>query len=453
MACSMCGSETDLILVRRGPAGSTDVRLCDDCARVGGLRARGGSITIDFDALLGGDRVEKTEEFSCPECGMDSRRLKRTGRIGCLRCLDVFRDDIRRYRAHRRQLPDLAPRAIGSASRPALLQGRLRAGRLYPGLPLPEIHAPHATAALFTSLFSRLGFSVRRLTDLSNAERENLAIDAGPPASWMKDGEALVATREGGATLGLCDCDDHISFRISTRGADLIRSEAELREVLREADELVASVKDREFDRISRSLRGFGEDLEAEILLHLPALQMSGKLDRALKSALAEGWSIEGLSGSETGSAGALWSLRAGDGLVASPAALASAASRLADLEVATGRELVSKAQDELLERAGRAYGLLAMARSVAFGEGLDALSDLRLGALSGMVPWLSERTLGDLLRSSLYDTAHWPGGLLPTVGPPGSLARERVRYIRARLGVDEPFATSGLFLQPEGGR
>lgn len=459
MACSVCGAESDIVLLRRGPSGAAEESLCQDCAREKGLRARGGSIAIDFDALLGRAAPASSGLSSCPDCGNDIESLRRTGRIGCLRCVDIFRDEIRDRLSRRRPLVGLRDgvgRKAGAtdARPPAFLHGRLRIGRFWPGLPLPGPKNPRPARELALDLLPKAGFTVKRLSELRSEEWSRLMVAASPPPFWLADGESLVGFKEGTPLICLVDCDDHISLRIYAEYLDLLRYEGELRAAQSEIDSLHIPLRDRDFGFLSRSFWAFGEGPSGEILMHLPALEMGGALDQVLRAVLSEGWSLEGRAGSDQGSAGALWLLKAGEELEASSEALAGAALRLATMEASTLRELAAKAGEELLDRGGRAYGLIAKARSLSVGESLEALSDLRLAVLGGFVPGLSADRLGELLLFGHSPAAGWQEDAGPTAHKrlPGLEARERAKRLRSSLGIDEAFAMPGPFLKTQGG-
>jgi protein arginine kinase len=270
----------------------------------------------------------------------------------------------------------------------------------------------------------------------------------------LADSESLVGFKEGTSLVCLVDCEDHLSLRISSVEPERLRYEGELREAQREIDGLLAPVRDREFGAVSRSYWDFGEGLAGEILMHLPALEMGGALDQVLRVALSEGWSLEGLAGSDQGSAGALWSLKAGEELEAPTEALVGAALRLAAMEASTLRELAARAGEELLDRGGRAYGLIAKARSLTVGESLEALSDLRLAVLGGYVPGFSADRLGELLLfgNSPDSGRRDDAATMANKRLPGQAARERAIRLRSSLDIDEAFAMPGPFLKTQGG-
>jgi len=459
MACSICGAEADIVLLRRGPSGAAEESLCQDCAGEKGLRARGGSIAIDFEALLGRAVPASSGLSSCPDCGHDIDSLRRTGRIGCLRCIDVFRDEIRDRLSRRR--PAAFPRdgverkvGAGALRLPSFLQGRLRIGRVWPGIPLSGPKNPHPAREQALSLLPKAGFGLRRLGELRTEEWSRLVVAASPPPFWLADSESLVGFKDGTSLVCLVDCDDHLSLRISAADPELSRYEGELLAAQREIDSLIDPVRDQEFGFVSRSFWDFGAGLTGEILMHLPALEMGGALDQVLRAALSEGWSLEGRSGSDHGSAGALWLLKAGEELEAPPEALAGTALRLAAMEASTLKELVARAGEELLDRGGRAYGLITKARSLSVGESLEALSDLRLAVLGGYVPGFSADRLGELLLLGHSPGAGRQDASTPIANTrlPGLEARERANRLRSSLGLDEPFAMPGPFLKTQGG-
>ncbi|HUX38386.1 MAG TPA: hypothetical protein VMV44_10840 [Rectinemataceae bacterium] len=469
MACTICGAEADLILVRRGPNGASDESLCGRCARERGLKTRGGSIEIAFEKLLG-NKSTPSSSVSCPVCGMKEETLRKSRRIGCSACVDAFRDELRllllskkRARASRAKDPSVGGHPYGSenegcpASLPAILRSHVRVERMFPGLPLPGMKAVrHPASSAAGALLARAGYAVSSLEDLDGAGLSSLSQQAMPSSSWIEDRDSIVGVKEGRGIFCLVDSGDHLSFRISRAGSDLVGIEAQMRSEIDAIDVLSEPARDPEFGILCASIEMMGEAKHADVLLHLPALTKSGGLDRILKAVMAEGWSLEGRYDAEAdfgagaSSNAALWSLSGAPEREWSTEGLAYVAGRIAEVEESARKDLAIHAMLDLLDAASRAFGLISYAWSLSLGESLTALSDLRLAALSGLVPHLEAQTLGELLAAIASE-----GGASPRTeggGQDRAPGRSRARWLRSVFGLDEPFAMPGPFLKIEGG-
>ncbi len=146
---------------------------------------------------------------------------------------------------------------------------------------------------------------------------------------------------------------------------------------------------DPDFGYLSSKVENCGTGAVLSAELHLPALEASGLLERAVKSLMGAGYIVRGLYGAgDASSAGCLyevstgWSYGAGAAEIAG--AFGSAILRVAESELHTQNELVSKELEELQDRAGRALGVLQNCRFIDSLEAVDLLSPLRLAALCG---------------------------------------------------------------------
>jgi protein arginine kinase activator len=100
MSCDACGAEEATVAYAEIVDGVLSTwRLCDECARkrgVGGsLSSLAGPLANVLSGLLGDDFVESDEGQACPACGRTYGTFRRTGRLGCARCYEVFSDELR----------------------------------------------------------------------------------------------------------------------------------------------------------------------------------------------------------------------------------------------------------------------------------------------------------------------------------------------------------------------
>ena len=167
---------------------------------------------------------------------------------------------------------------------------------------------------------------------------------------------------------------------------------------------LVPFAFDEDFGYVCERLCDFGSGLSIGALLHLPALGQAGQLDRALRSLLAHGLEVEGYYGAEGGSTGDLYRVSTVDSQDQDAAAMAAdfamVMGRMVLAERSARETLLSGRREELLDRAGRALGLLQNCRFLGVAEGAAALSALRLATLVGLTEGIDAATVGARLRT-----------------------------------------------------
>ncbi|MDR0532791.1 MAG: UvrB/UvrC motif-containing protein [Verrucomicrobiales bacterium] len=95
MICEKChASEATVFLTQIVEGEMRKVDLCEKCAREMGVNQSAGfSLT---DLLLKGSTFQaKTKVKSCPVCGFSEQELRKTGRLGCPKCYEVFTDIVK----------------------------------------------------------------------------------------------------------------------------------------------------------------------------------------------------------------------------------------------------------------------------------------------------------------------------------------------------------------------
>ncbi len=106
MLCSLCHENEACIFVEQTNAAAPRKKmcLCVDCARQFGIspntRTMNKSLTALFDAFMKvskADDVYKNSPDSkklCPVCGSSLLSIKKTRKVGCPECYEIFKDDI-----------------------------------------------------------------------------------------------------------------------------------------------------------------------------------------------------------------------------------------------------------------------------------------------------------------------------------------------------------------------
>ena len=95
MKCDVCAATTaSVFLTQIGKGDMQKINLCESCAKEKGVTDPTGFQLADM--LLGfgsGTKVETSpQEKSCPACGMTQSTFRKTGRLGCSACYNVFGD-------------------------------------------------------------------------------------------------------------------------------------------------------------------------------------------------------------------------------------------------------------------------------------------------------------------------------------------------------------------------
>ena len=155
---------------------------------------------------------------------------------------------------------------------------------------------------------------------------------------------------------------------------------------------------------LTSSLSNCGTGLRLSVMVHLPGLALSGKLDGALAAARTLGGAVRGLYGEHSGAVGDVYQISNGVSLGLSErqirARLAAVTTFLSTDEAAS-RELLWLRQRSLVEeKVADAQAQLKAAERLSAEEAMGILSVLRLGALLEMPTGVTNRAFNELLAS-----------------------------------------------------
>ena len=97
MKCDVCDAKPASVFLTQIVKGEMQkINLCEDCAKEKGVTDPTGFQLADM--LLGfgqGSKVEsQPKEKACPACGMTQSTFRKTGRLGCAACYNVFGDGL-----------------------------------------------------------------------------------------------------------------------------------------------------------------------------------------------------------------------------------------------------------------------------------------------------------------------------------------------------------------------
>jgi protein arginine kinase len=158
---------------------------------------------------------------------------------------------------------------------------------------------------------------------------------------------------------------------------------------------------DAQFGFLTACPTNAGTGLRASAMLHLPALEIAGKLEKTRKWAQNHGFTLRGTFGEGSKVWGHLHQLsnEATLGLDETEILLEmeDATREICERERAAREMLPTQFEIEARDRIGRAFGLLRYARTLSCREATDALSMVRLGHEIGWMKGLSRQKLNQL--------------------------------------------------------
>ena len=182
-----------------------------------------------------------------------------------------------------------------------------------------------------------------------------------------------------------------------------------------------------------------GTGMRASMLVHLPALVLTGQVDRVLQGIGQMGLAVRGFYGEGSEVMGNLFQISNRTSLGTSELdilqSLDNVVSKVLEMEC-RGREILLRdARSQIEDKIWRAYGLLKYARRVTSQEVMSLSSAVRLGKCIGIIGNVSVGALNRMLFIS--QPAHLQKRLGREMSP-GERDEERANMVRSILEQEE---------------
>ena len=182
-----------------------------------------------------------------------------------------------------------------------------------------------------------------------------------------------------------------------------------------------------------------GTGIRVSIMLHLPALTMTGYIRGFLESCGKLGLAVRGLYGENTEAHGNMLQLsnqitlgKSEKDIVES---INSIGRQIIEQERLLRQELLNKNKNKFEDRIMRSYGILKYSRILTLEEALKRLSDIRLGINLGIIKDLSQMDVNEMILMIQ------PGSLQEYAGELLNAEKRdilRAEFVRNRIGNDK---------------
>ncbi len=211
-----------------------------------------------------------------------------------------------------------------------------------------------------------------------------------------------VLINRNGSICAMINEEDHLRMQCFLPGLQV----RECYRQVQELDDAMESQLDYAFD----SRRGYltscptnvGTGMRASLMLHIPAIVMSGQINSVFHTLGQLGMTVRGLYGEGTEVVGNLFQLSNQITLGQSEddinQNISSISARIIEQERLTRDKLKGEMPYQLEDTIGRAYGILTNARLMTSNEALVLLSSVRLGVDMGLVKDIKLRALNELI-------------------------------------------------------
>ena len=216
-----------------------------------------------------------------------------------------------------------------------------------------------------------------------------------------KDKEKAILINDDENICAMIHTDDHIRIQVFGAGLELdslLNLSIELDEFL---DEKLKFAFNEKYGFLTACPIEAGTAMKASVMVHLPALQITGNMGKVLEIINNFGMNVTGIHGEGSKSEGALYQISNKQTLGISEKEIIKKLKLIADKIIEQermARKYLTKNRLNLEDRLYRDYGILTNCRKISEEECKDLLSTLKLGTDLGLINELTDLKINKLL-------------------------------------------------------
>ena len=188
--------------------------------------------------------------------------------------------------------------------------------------------------------------------------------------------------------------EDHLRIQVFSAGLDLENLKNLIVEIDVKIDEACHYSCDRKYGYLTTCPTNVGTGMKVSVMVHLPALTITGNINKVLQIVNSFGMNIRGLYGEGTQSLGNIYQISNNQSLGLTEDEIVKnlniITSKIIEQE-RLARKNLTKEPLELEDRICRSYGILTNARKLTSEECLKLWSDVKLGMDLGIIEGLTD--------------------------------------------------------------
>jgi protein arginine kinase len=232
--------------------------------------------------------------------------------------------------------------------------------------------------------------------------------------------------------------EDHLRIQVLRSGFQLEEAYHQIDRIDDILEERLDFAFNRRFGYLTACPTNVGTGIRVSVMLHLPALKLTGEIDKVRRAARDMHLAVRGLFGEGSEAMGDLYQVSNQTTLGKSDREILaefehSVVPQIISYEQQARQALMRQREAQLDDKVWRAWGTLTHARVLGTEEVLQLLSHLRLGVNLGRINTVDLRTLNELFLITQ------PAHLQRITGAsldPAARRIARARLVRQRLGT-----------------
>ena len=196
--------------------------------------------------------------------------------------------------------------------------------------------------------------------------------------------------------------EDHLRIQSMVSGLRLQKAYEHAKKIYKAIEAKYPYAFDERFGYLTACPTNVGTGLRASVMLHLPALTISGRITRLIRSIIQLGYSVRGLYGEGSEALGNIYQISNQRTMGVSEEDTIEQLTKIVEGIIAEERKsrqsLLHNDKEGLEDVLWRSYGVLQYARRVNGKEALTKLSDIQLGVDLEILPSWSKDSFNELI-------------------------------------------------------
>ena len=276
-------------------------------------------------------------------------------------------------------------------------------------------------------------FELYDLDKLSRTEKISM-LEEHLISPQMVDGQGHSVLVNKNKTMSIMFMEeDHIRLQVIMGGYCLDEAYDLADKVDDVIEESLTYAFDERFGYLTACPTNAGTGLRASVMMHLPALKLTGNIGRVTQSVASVGIAVRGLYGEGSEADGCLYQIsnQITMGLTEKEIIekVKAAVDKLSEMEKQARAALEKSHKLEIEDKVCRSYGILKYARSITSAEAKSLLSDVMLGQNMGIIKCDGDMTPIELMVKTAPSVIAGGKELAP-----GERDKARADLIRANI-------------------
>jgi protein arginine kinase len=291
-----------------------------------------------------------------------------------------------------------------------ILSSRIRLARNIAGIPFPsglEVEKAKEVIAMVRSSLSKgetpLDFKSLTMNELPLLERQVLVERhlISPVLSKNDASGAAIISSDGTASIMINE-EDHIRIQAILPGLQIKRSWEMASDIDDILEQNLEYAYNENWGYLTSCPTNVGTGMRASVMVHLPALTITGNMNKILQAVAHIGLTIRGLYGEGTEFVGNIFQIsnqitlgRAEEEIVEN---LTVVTKQIIDKEKEARKVLLESNRMQTEDKIWRSWGIMKNARVLSSQECMKLLSNIRLGVGMGIIENISIQLLNEIM-------------------------------------------------------